>query len=306
MEWNVPATTWRLTPSCVEPIAELAGGLAREGDGEGVLGVDVGVPGLPGDATGQDARLARAGAGEDRQRNGARGDRLALLVIEALEQRVARARWSSRSSCDHTDRVRQQPRTVPDLRTAETGKAPSSLRCVAAPISSGPRRSDDCLGGSPAGGVPLRLRPGPWRRITPTFGHRPTPRTRIPAAASSDITSAVPLSPVPANIRPRPRAVKGLRALGYVRSMHVSARPLRGARRGRARLHPARPGRATWTTWWFSSRTGRRREQLGGRPGTLLGLYEGVQLTDRSPIELRRRDARPHHDLPGTVVRAIT
>ncbi len=25
-------------------------------------------------------------------------------------------------------------------------------------------------------------------------------------------------------------------------------------------------------------------EQLGGRPGTLLGLYEGVQLTQRSPI----------------------
>jgi predicted Zn-dependent protease with MMP-like domain len=26
------------------------------------------------------------------------------------------------------------------------------------------------------------------------------------------------------------------------------------------------------------------REQLAGRPGTLVGLYEGVQLTDRSPI----------------------
>ena len=26
------------------------------------------------------------------------------------------------------------------------------------------------------------------------------------------------------------------------------------------------------------------REQLGGRPGTLLGLYEGVRLTDRSPL----------------------
>jgi predicted Zn-dependent protease with MMP-like domain len=26
------------------------------------------------------------------------------------------------------------------------------------------------------------------------------------------------------------------------------------------------------------------REQLGGRPGTLLGLYEGVQLTNRSPL----------------------
>ena len=26
------------------------------------------------------------------------------------------------------------------------------------------------------------------------------------------------------------------------------------------------------------------REQLGGRPGTLLGLYEGVQLTSRTPL----------------------
>src|SRR5215217_2000491 len=119
------------------------------------------------------------------------------------------------------------------------GKAPSSLRCVAAPISSGPRLSD--------------------------------------------ITSAVPLSPVPANLRPRPRAVKGFRDLGYVRSMHVS----------RARfeelvadaLDSIPPDLAAhmdnvailvedWPT----------REQLGGRPGTLLGLYEGVQLTDRSPL----------------------
>jgi hypothetical protein len=71
-----------------QAIAELARGLARERDREGVSRVDVRVPGLPGDAASQDARLARAGAGEDRQRHGARRDRLALRVIEALEQRV--------------------------------------------------------------------------------------------------------------------------------------------------------------------------------------------------------------------------
>ena len=58
-------------PEPGEAIAELAGGLARERDRERVRRVDVGVPGLPGDATGQDARLARAGAGEDRERYGA-------------------------------------------------------------------------------------------------------------------------------------------------------------------------------------------------------------------------------------------
>lgn len=79
------------------------------------------------------------------------------------------------------------------------------------------------------------------------------------------------------------RAVKGLCDLGYVRSMHVS----------RARfeelvadaLDSIPPELAAhmdnvavlvedWPT----------RAQLGGRPGTLLGLYEGVQLTDRSPL----------------------
>ena len=39
-------------------------------------------------------------------------------------------------------------------------------------------------------------------------------------------------------------------------------------------------------------------EQLGGRGGTLFGLYEGVSLTRRSPDQLLRRVARSHHDLP--------
>ena len=75
-------------PEPGQSVAELAGGLARERDRERVPGVDVRVPGLPRDSAGQDARLARAGAGEDRERSGARRDGLTLRVIEALEQPV--------------------------------------------------------------------------------------------------------------------------------------------------------------------------------------------------------------------------
>ena len=39
-------------------------------------------------------------------------------------------------------------------------------------------------------------------------------------------------------------------------------------------------------------------EQLAGRHGTLLGLYQGIDLTRRSPLSLCRRDAGPHHHLP--------
>ena len=42
-------------------------------------------------------------------------------------------------------------------------------------------------------------------------------------------------------------------------------------------------------------------EQLAGRPGTLLGLYEGVSLAPAaSPTHLLRRNARSHHDLSGS------
>ena len=163
------------------------------------------------------------------------------------------------------------------------GKAPSSLRCVAAPISSGPSVRTIAFGGSPAGGASPSTQSRP---LAPDHSD-----VRSPTDSSDPysgycicrLTSAVPLSPVPANIRPRPRAVKGLRDLGNFHLMHVS----------RARfeelvadaLDSIPPDLAVhmdnvvvlvedWPT----------REQLGGRRGTLLGLYEGVQLTNRSPL----------------------
>ena len=51
-----------------EARAQLAGGLAGEGDREHVRGIDEPLARLPGDATGEHAGLARARAGEDRER----------------------------------------------------------------------------------------------------------------------------------------------------------------------------------------------------------------------------------------------
>ena len=41
---------------------------------------------------------------------------------------------------------------------------------------------------------------------------------------------------------------------------------------------------STWTMWPFSWRTGPRPEELAGRRGTLLGLYQGIDLTRRSSL----------------------
>ena len=68
--------------------AQLAGGLAGEGDREHVRGIDQPLARLPRDAPGEHAGLARARAGEDRERRGAAGDRVALRGIETVEERV--------------------------------------------------------------------------------------------------------------------------------------------------------------------------------------------------------------------------
>ena len=92
--------------------------------------VDHALARLPRDAAGEHPRLARARAREDRQRRGAAGDRVALRRVETVEERVHRG--TVPPGCD-TD---GDPR--PDGSGPEQQKAPSSLRCVAARISSGP------------------------------------------------------------------------------------------------------------------------------------------------------------------------
>ena len=72
----------------LDALAHLAGGLVGEGDGEDVAGPDALLEQV-GDAAGDDARLAAAGAGQDEQRPFDVRDGLALGVGQVGEQ-VAR------------------------------------------------------------------------------------------------------------------------------------------------------------------------------------------------------------------------
>ena len=70
----------------VEPRQHLLGGLVGEGHGQHAAGRELAGLDQPGDPRGQDAGLARAGAGEDERRLGRQGDGGELLGIEAFEQ----------------------------------------------------------------------------------------------------------------------------------------------------------------------------------------------------------------------------
>ena len=115
----------------VEPAqarAQLARRLAGERDGEHVPGIDCALARLERDPAREHARLARARAGKDRERRGSARDRLALGRVETAEQLAHRVH--RRPGVRH--------RTPLPGQGARTRKAPSSLRCVAARISSGP------------------------------------------------------------------------------------------------------------------------------------------------------------------------
>ena len=64
-----------------EALAHFGGGFVRKGDGEDVRRIDV-LRDQIGDARGDDARFARAGAGEDQERTFGRGHGAALRVVE--------------------------------------------------------------------------------------------------------------------------------------------------------------------------------------------------------------------------------
>ena len=70
MAWKVPTHMPRRAAAgeLLDALAHLAGGLVGEGDGEDAIGPHAAAQQL-GDAEGDDARLARAGAGEDEQRS---------------------------------------------------------------------------------------------------------------------------------------------------------------------------------------------------------------------------------------------
>jgi hypothetical protein len=86
VEGHDPHRAGAAPEQALDALAHLLGGLVGERDRQDLVG-----PGLPrvvevGDAVGQHARLARAGAGEDEQRAVAVHDRLALGRVHPLEE----------------------------------------------------------------------------------------------------------------------------------------------------------------------------------------------------------------------------
>jgi len=79
----------RVDAEPAQAVLQLARGLAGERDREHVGRVVEALAGPPRDAPGEHARLPRSRGRVDRQRDGRRGDGLALLGVEVVEQRVA-------------------------------------------------------------------------------------------------------------------------------------------------------------------------------------------------------------------------
>jgi hypothetical protein len=86
VEGHQPHPTRGATQQAFDPRAHLLGGLVGEGDGEDLAGLRLVGVDQERQPVGQHARLAAAGAGEDQQRALAVRDRLALGLVETLQQ----------------------------------------------------------------------------------------------------------------------------------------------------------------------------------------------------------------------------
>ena len=76
----------RPAQQALDPASHLLGGLVREGDRQHLVGLRVAVTDEIGRAIGDDARLARAGAGQDQQRALAVQHGALLFGIELVEE----------------------------------------------------------------------------------------------------------------------------------------------------------------------------------------------------------------------------
>ena len=100
----MPAVTGAVDTERLEPVDELAGGAARERDGEHVARLGLLLADPERDPAGEHARLARTGGREDRERHVRIGDGRALVRVEIGEQRVGVTH-----GCDRIGRVRRKP-----------------------------------------------------------------------------------------------------------------------------------------------------------------------------------------------------
>ena len=79
----------------VDALLHLGGGLVGEGERQDLLGPGLLLPDEPGDAARDDGGLAGARAGDDQEGTGVVGDGLALRVVQAVQDALARhAPWT--------------------------------------------------------------------------------------------------------------------------------------------------------------------------------------------------------------------
>ena len=126
---DVPAG--RLADERDDPLAQLAGGPVREGDGEDLPGRHAADADELGDPMGEHAGLARAGPGEDEERAVGRGDRARLLRVE-VGRDPRRERLRGRDLLGRGGRRR--PR-----RPARDGSGASSATKVGSDVRAGSR-----------------------------------------------------------------------------------------------------------------------------------------------------------------------
>ena len=86
VEGHDPHAAGRVAEQQLDALAHLLRGLVGEGDGQQLAGARAAGLHEPGDAMGEHARLARAGAGQDEQRAVAVGHGGALGLVQALQQ----------------------------------------------------------------------------------------------------------------------------------------------------------------------------------------------------------------------------
>ena len=102
--------TARRTPSAPEPVGQLSGRLAGEGDGQDVARLDAPLRRQPGDPPGEDPGLPRAGPGQDGQRGDWSGDGLPLTIVQIGQELVGIAHGATvPAGCDRNGDALSSP-----------------------------------------------------------------------------------------------------------------------------------------------------------------------------------------------------
>ena len=310
-----------------EARTQLAGGLAGEGDREHVGGIDESLARLPRDAPGEHAGLARAGAGEDRQRRGAAGDRVALRCVETVEERVHRGTVPRGCDADAHSRRPTEHRAAQHARNSRRPRVVSAASQLGSPRGRSRRPSSDsspqgcprCSASavglrlsSPPGGGPVRLghRTGSVPIRLPGLPVRSARAIRLASTSRASRPFLPGTGPVFTGLASYRRAggnARGISGSSRVRSLawsSVSASEFEDAWSADALDEIPAGARAELENVavvvedWPTRRAARRASARGEHAPRV------CTRACRSPArtaQLQRRRARPHHDLPGTV-----